>query len=1175
MQGTARVHPDSYFNSLTTSLATGEDVSTAEALDIAWILVAAALVMFMQAGFSSLESGSVRTKNSVNVAAKNFADFALTAAVFWAFGFALMFGDTVGGWFGSSDLFFSETAGAFLMAFFIFQIGFAGTATTIMSGAVAERMKFSGYLIMALIMSAVIYPVYGHWAWGSLAGGEAGWLEDRGFVDFAGSTVVHSIGGWMALAGVIIIGPRLGRFGKDSVAIHGHDIPIVTLGVFILWLGWFGFNGGSTLGLTNEVPAIIVATTISGAFGGLVAMAMSWRMGGHVDVATMMNGSLAGLVGVTASANIVSIADAAIIGGISGVVMYGVTVLLERLEIDDVVGAVPVHLGAGIWGTLAVALFGNPEAWGGDGRLSQLGVQATGVFAGFVWAFGLGFLLLWLINRRFPLRIDPEGERIGLNVAEHGASTEILDLLTDMDKQRQTEDYSTPIAVEPHTEIGQVAQQYNRVLEGINTRTASLQLLRNTASAANEAQSIEEALRTSVREVCAATGWPIGHAYLVDEADSDLLLSTDIWQLADPERYGPFRAATDETVFHAGEGLPGRVLASRQPAWFDVASVDPGLPRARVAQAVGLQAGFAFPVLAGTEVAAVLEFFSDQPLAPDEDLLEVMGAVGTQLGRAVERTRSEGARFQTVLDNMPAMVLLRDLDGRFILVNRQYEEFYRLTNDDVRGKTLLEVASPADIELQPENNSAHDREVIERNQAVEREITMLREGREHVLASVKFPIADHAGITVAVGGIELDITERKRQEAELAQLADEIAVNEARFRSLFEDSPVSVWEEDYSRVRIALNEITQSGVTDLRAHFREHPGLARELGALIEVVNVNQATLDLYGATTKDDLLGSLELILGEASDAELAEQLVALAEGHKRYEAETVLYPFDREPGMSIVSVSIAPGSEESWSKVFVSVVDVTDRKEMERLLEEAMHAAEQANQAKSTFLANMSHELRTPMNAIIGYSEMLTEDAEDDGYQELVPDLEKINSAGRHLLSLINDVLDLSKIEAGRMDLFLETFDLRQILTEVVTTALPMIEQNDNQFVEDYGDDLGEMHADLTKVRQALFNLLSNAAKFTQEGSITLKARRISREGKPWISMAVTDTGIGIPKDKLGLVFEEFSQVDESTTRDFGGTGLGLALTRQICQMMGGEISLESEVGVGSTFTIILPAA
>ena len=381
-------------------------MDTAKALDVAWILISAALVMFMQAGFSSLETGLVRTKNSINVAAKNFADFCLTTAVFWAFGFAVMFGDTVGGWFGSSGAFFSDATSPFLLAFLIFQIGFAGTATTIMSGAVSERMRFSGYLLMAAVMSVVIYPVFGHWAWGSLAGGEGGWLEGLGFIDFAGSTVVHSIGGWMALAGVLIIGPRLGRFGKDAVPIHGHDLPVVTLGVFILWLGWFGFNGGSTLALNSDVPLIIVNTTVSGAFGGLAALIVTWWRGGRPDVAVTMNGSLAGLVGVTASANIVSTPDAVVIGVVAGVVMYAVTMLLERLEVDDVVGAVPVHLGAGVWGTLAVALFGDMGAFDG-GRLEQLGVQALGALVAFAWAFGVGYTLLSLINRRHPFAHRP------------------------------------------------------------------------------------------------------------------------------------------------------------------------------------------------------------------------------------------------------------------------------------------------------------------------------------------------------------------------------------------------------------------------------------------------------------------------------------------------------------------------------------------------------------------------------------------------------------------------------------------------------------------------------------------------------------------------------------------------------------------------------------------------
>ena len=455
-----------------------------------------------------------------------------------------------------------------------------------------------------------IYPVIGHWAWGSLAGGEAGWLEELGFIDFAGSTVVHSVGGWMALAMVLILGPRIGRFGKDAVPIHGHDIPMVTLGVFILWFGWFGFNGGSTLGLTPDVPAIIVNTVLAGAFGGLTALGLTWRRDERVDVPTIMNGSLAGLVGITASANIVSTIDAVVIGAIAGVVMYGITQLLERLEVDDVVGAVPVHLAAGIWGTLAVALFGATEAWGGGSRLSQLWIQGVGVFFAFIWAFGIGYVVMWLINRRFPLRIDPEGERIGLNVAEHGASTEILDLLTDMDAQRASSDFSEPVRVEPHTEVGQIAGQYNRVINDINEQTAALQLMQRTATAANEAETIEEALQISLEEVSAAIGWPIVYVYLVDDDDANLLVPTDIWQSEDPERHAAFREETSATTFRAGDGLPGHVLARRQPAWLAVPA-DARDPRTQAAREAGLRAGLAFPVMAGTEVAAVLEFFSD------------------------------------------------------------------------------------------------------------------------------------------------------------------------------------------------------------------------------------------------------------------------------------------------------------------------------------------------------------------------------------------------------------------------------------------------------------------------------------------------------------------------------------------------------------------------------------
>ena len=389
--------------------------------DYLWTLIAACLVFFMQAGFAMVEAGFTRAKSAVNILMKNLMDFSMGSITFWAVGFGLMFGATSTGWLGTSGFFLSDfTPGGdpWVLAFWMFQAVFAATAATIVSGAMAERTKFVGYLSYSALLTAFIYPIFGSWAWGSLYNGN-GWLEGLGFIDFAGSTVVHSVGGWVALAGAIVLGPRIGKFAKDGKVkpIPGHNLPLAALGVFILWLGWFGFNPGSTTAANKDIAMIFVNTNLAAAAGAILAMITAWAKFGKPDASMSLNGALAGLVGITAPCATVSPLSAIIIGAVAGCLVVLSVLFFDKIKVDDPVGAISVHGVCGAWGTLAAGIFNM-----GGTSAKIIGVQLLGIGSCFVWAFGTGFVMFKLIEKTVGLRVSPEEELEGLDYSEHRAN---------------------------------------------------------------------------------------------------------------------------------------------------------------------------------------------------------------------------------------------------------------------------------------------------------------------------------------------------------------------------------------------------------------------------------------------------------------------------------------------------------------------------------------------------------------------------------------------------------------------------------------------------------------------------------------------------------------------------------------------------------------------------------
>ncbi|WP_319500833.1 ammonium transporter [uncultured Draconibacterium sp.] len=396
-------------------------------IDNMWLLVAAFLVMFMQPGFALVEAGFTRSKNTANILMKNLMDFSIGSILYWAIGFTIMYGDSIGGFIGTPDLFFmSDGFGSNYSDYadLFFQTVFAATAATIVSGAMAERTEFKAYLIFSIVITVVIYPISGHWTWGG------GWLSQLGFHDFAGSSIVHSVGAWVGLAGAAIIGPRIGKYKKDGTptAIPGHNLAYGALGVFILWFGWFGFNPGSQLaaaGTDNAVAIghIAVTTNLAAAAGAVTAMMVAWFRYKRPSLSISLNGALAGLVAITAGCDAVDPMGALFIGILAGFILpFAVEFIDKVLKVDDPVGAISVHGVGGAFGTLAVGLFSTSEGlfYGHGAKL--LGIQAVGVAAFFAWAFGLGLVLFFVLKKANILRVSKRIEEEGLDVYEHGES---------------------------------------------------------------------------------------------------------------------------------------------------------------------------------------------------------------------------------------------------------------------------------------------------------------------------------------------------------------------------------------------------------------------------------------------------------------------------------------------------------------------------------------------------------------------------------------------------------------------------------------------------------------------------------------------------------------------------------------------------------------------------------
>jgi PAS domain S-box-containing protein len=556
------------------------------------------------------------------------------------------------------------------------------------------------------------------------------------------------------------------------------------------------------------------------------------------------------------------------------------------------------------------------------------------------------------------------------------------------------------------------------------------------------------------------------------------------------------------------------------------------------------------------------------------------GSMGdiTARKQAEEAMRESQQFLGTLVDNIPAVVYFRDLDGRYIRVNHKYEEVFQVTDESVRGKTLHDVF-PRD---RADDYAAYDREGIEQRRVLKREETHVLQGVEHIFETLKFPILDASGQVIAVGGVDYDITDLKRAEEAILEKSAFLQLNQAITRAANEATSVE------EAMQITLDQVCghtgwpvghaymlDESAGDLAPTKIWHLDDAQKFETFR---SVTEATRFASGVGLPGRVLASGEpaWIFDVTKDPNFPRAKLATEIGVRAGAAFPVLVGPNVAAVLEFFSAEAVEAYQpllEVMAQIGTQLGRVIERTQAEEQLLAAKGKAEGATEAKSQFLANMSHELRTPLNVILGVSEIMQEDAEEQGLEDFLESLDHVSREGKHLLHLIEEILDLSKIEAGKLEFRLEDFDFAALVRDAAVAAQSLADKNANKLTVHCPEDIGAMHADPLRVRQVVLNLLSNACKFTEQGEVTLAAASDRVDGADWLEITVSDTGIGMTPEQSAKLFQEFTQADASVTRKYGGTGLGLAISRRLCRMMGGDIGVTSTEGEGTTFTVRLP--